>query len=45
MAIQFLKRLAAKLPDFLQDDLKRWHYFRQIRRNAFATSEPEYATA
>jgi expansin (peptidoglycan-binding protein) len=43
MVIQIFKRLAAKLPNSVQDELKRWHFARQIRNHAFATAEPEYA--
>ena len=37
-----LKQLAATLPATLQNDLKRIHYRRQIKKGAFVTSEPEY---
>jgi FkbM family methyltransferase len=37
-----LKRLAKRLPDRWQDELKRLHFSRQIKNNNFITSEPEY---
>lgn len=37
-----LKRLASRLPDPWQAELKRIHFARQIARNTFATHEPEY---
>jgi FkbM family methyltransferase len=37
-----LKRLAAALPASWQDHIKRTHYRRQIKKDLFATSEPEY---
>ena len=37
-----LKQLACKLPATLQNDLKRIHYRRQIKKGVFVTSEPEY---
>lgn len=39
----FLKNIAARLPKRWQAELKRLRYARQIRRNAFATNEPEVA--
>lgn len=36
------KRVAAKLPDRWQGELKRIHFGRQIRKGTFETSEPEY---
>jgi FkbM family methyltransferase len=38
----FLKQLAARLPKRWQAELKRIRYAKQIRRNTFATNEPEY---
>jgi FkbM family methyltransferase len=43
MANLWLKRIAARLPERWQAELKRLHFRRQIRRGAFATAEPEYA--
>lgn len=40
--MELLKRLAATLPLFWQDELKRIRFRRQIRKNSFLTSEPEY---
>lgn len=37
-----LKKLAAKLPDRWQNELKRLHFARQIKNNGFYTNEPEY---
>ena len=37
-----LKRLASRLPTFWQQELKRFHYRRQIRRGVFETQEPEF---
>jgi FkbM family methyltransferase len=36
------KRVAARLPDRWQSELKRIHFGRQIRKGTFETSEPEY---
>jgi FkbM family methyltransferase len=36
------KLLISKLPATLQNDLKRIHYWRQMKTGAFVTSEPEY---
>jgi FkbM family methyltransferase len=40
--MQLLKRIAARLPDRWQLELKRLHFGRQIGRGTFATAEPEY---
>ncbi len=40
--MHLIKRMAAKLPGDWQLALRRRMYARQIRRNAFRTSEPEY---
>ena len=40
--MHLIKRMAAKLPVDWQLALRRRMYARQIRRNAFRTSEPEY---
>jgi FkbM family methyltransferase len=40
--MSFLKQIAARLPKRWQTELKRLRYARQIRRNSFATDEPEY---
>ena len=40
--MNILKRLAAALPAAWQHDLRRAHFRRQIKRNVFTTSEPEY---
>lgn len=40
--MHLIKRMAAKLPGDWQLALRRRLYARQIRRNAFRTSEPEY---
>lgn len=37
-----LTRLAAKLPETIQNELKRIHYRRLMRRNRFVSPEPEY---
>jgi FkbM family methyltransferase len=37
-----IKRLASKLPPVWQDDLKRLHFRRQIRKGQFDAGEPEY---
>lgn len=42
MLTSSLKRIAATLPLIWQQELKRLHYRRQIRRGTFATTEPEY---
>jgi FkbM family methyltransferase len=36
-----VKRLASKLPAPLRDDLKRWHFRRQIKAGTFIADEPE----
>lgn len=41
--MKLLKRIAAVLPPVWQSELKRIHFRRQIRRDSFVTSEPEYA--
>ena len=41
--MELLKRVAAALPARWQNELKRIHFLRQIRRDTFVTSEPEYA--
>ena len=41
--MELLKRVAATLPALWQNELKRIHFMRQIRRGTFVTSEPEYA--
>ena len=38
-----LKRIAAKLPDRWQHELRRRHFQREIRRGIFYTAEKEYA--
>jgi len=40
--IRGIKRLAAALPIAWQQELKRHHFGRQIRRRSFRTDEPEY---
>ena len=40
--MEFLKGLAAKLPSSWQQELKRLHYRRQINRQTFETTEPEF---
>jgi FkbM family methyltransferase len=40
--MQFIKRIAARLPSGLQNELKRIHFGRQIVRNKFVTDEPEF---
>jgi FkbM family methyltransferase len=42
-AIRQLKRLAAKFPKLLQQELRRVYFGSQIRRNTFATDEKEFA--
>lgn len=39
---QMLKKMATKLPDRWQTELKRIYYWRQINRGRFFTDEPEY---
>lgn len=39
-----IKRLAARLPDGLQQELKRFYFRGQLRRGEFATNEPEYVS-
>ncbi len=41
--MKIFKRMAASLPALWQNELKRLHFRRQIRRGTFVTSEPEYA--
>src|SRR6266705_5459539 len=41
--MKLLKRIAATLPPLWQNELKRIHFRRQIRRDRFVTSEPEYS--
>ena len=41
--MNLLKSLASRLPSTWQWELKRLNYRRQIRRDAFKTSEPEFA--
>ena len=38
-----LRRLAAKLPRSIQQELRRWQVVLAIRRGRFGSSEPEYA--
>src|SRR5215831_16739326 len=38
-----LKKLSAKLPRYMQQELKRVHFRRQVRNGSFETSEPEYS--
>lgn len=40
--MMLLKRLAARLPDRWQFELKRFYYGRQISKGTFETTEPEY---
>lgn len=40
--MQLLKKIAARLPDQWQTELKRFHYARQIKKGIFFTDEPEY---
>lgn len=40
--MNFFKTLAASLPAQFQNELKRIHFRRQIRRNQFSADEPEY---
>lgn len=42
MMTDLLKRLAAGLPARWQEELKRLHFSREIRRGHFETSEPEF---
>ncbi len=37
-----MKRLASRLPSSWQQELKRLHYRRQIHRQTFETTEPEF---
>jgi len=41
--MKLLKRIAATLPPLWQNELKRIHFRRQMRRGTFVTPEPEYA--
>jgi len=43
MASRMLKRMAARLPTAMLQELERLHFGRQIRKSKFYTSEPEYA--
>ncbi len=40
--MELLKKAAALLPARLQEELKRLHFARQIRKDTFVTWEPEY---
>ncbi len=40
--MSLLKKIAARLPHRWQTEMKRIHFGRQIRKNTFATDEPEY---
>ena len=40
--MQALKKLAAQLPNRWQAEVKRIHYGRQISKETFLTTEPEY---
>ena len=42
MVVQFLKRIAARLPQSLQQELRRLYFRRQIRSDRFFTDEKEY---
>lgn len=42
MSLDLMKRLAARLPLPWQEELKRIHHRRHIRRQSFGTSEPEF---
>jgi FkbM family methyltransferase len=42
MVVQLLKRIAARLPQSLQHELRRTYFRRQIRRDRFFTDEQEY---
>ncbi len=37
------KKIASKLPDRWQNEIKRLYYARQIKKNVFFTDEPEYS--
>jgi FkbM family methyltransferase len=41
--LNLLKRIAATLPPRWQNELKRIHFWRQMRQGTFVTTEPEYA--
>ena len=41
--LTILKKVAARLPLSLQQELKRWYFWGQIRAGQFKTNEPEYA--
>jgi FkbM family methyltransferase len=43
MVVQLLKRIAARLPQSLQQELRRLYFRRQIRGDHFFTDEKEYA--
>lgn len=43
VTVKLLKRIAALVPPLWQNELKRIHFRRQIRRDSFVTTEPEYA--
>ena len=40
--MNFARRLVAKTPTRLQEELKRVYYRNKIKRGKFVTSEPEY---
>lgn len=42
MSKTLLKRVAAGLPPLWQQELKRIHFRREIRRHTFASTEPEF---
>lgn len=42
MSLDLMKRLAARLPLPWQEELKRIHHRRHIKRQTFGTSEPEF---
>ncbi len=43
MNIRLLRRIAARLPRQWQNELRRFHFLRQIRRGNFVSDEPEFS--
>ena len=43
VVIKTLKRMASHLPPSYQQEMKRLHFSRQIRRGTFRSNEPEYS--
>jgi len=43
MSLRLLRRVAARLPDHWQSELKRLHFRRRINRGTFISDEPEFS--